>query len=741
VTTRSTVGRAPRAFAWLVIRLRWVIVLGWIAATVAALWVLPDLEDSGTDTSVIGLVPQNAAAIDAGVRSAELFSVPVIAHSAVVQRDPDGLSAGAKRRVAERALAVRAKQYPELLDLPFALPLVNAFALVPGSRETGTTAITFLFFPLDVDVFDQDKLGRWFTQNHVRAPDDALVGRTGAVPARVAEWREIERGLPFVTGATVLAIVLVLGLYFRSLVAPAVALAAAGIGYVVSLRTVAWLGQRFDISIPRDAEPVLVVLLLGVVTDYAVFFLSGMRERLLAGEPPLRAAEESTARYLPIVLTAGLIVAGGSAALVVGELAFFRAFGPGMALTVLIGLAVAVTLVPALMAVVGRGLLWPSRAAAAEAAAPRREIERVSRVASFATRRPVALVIVALALGGLVFAARSVRETTLGFTQIRGLPADSEPRRAADAADEGFAPGILAPTVLLVEGVDEGDLPALVRLEAVLASERGVAASIGPANRQARAIPNLVLSDKAEAVRYLLILAEEPQGGPAIATFEGLRDRVPALAADAGVEGARFEFAGDTALASETVATVKHDLIRIGIAAFLVNFLLLVVFLRAVLAPLYLVLSSMLVVAASIGLTTLVFQGFLDHGELTYYVPFAAAVLLLSLGSDYNVFLVGRIWQESRRRPLREAVATAAPRASRAIGVAGIALALSFAALGLIELRQFREFAFAMVVGVLLDAFVVRVLLVPALVSFFGERSWWPWARRAQAVAREAETR
>ncbi len=212
--------------------------------------------------------------------------------------------------------------------------------------------------------------------------------------------------------------------------------------------------------------------------------------------------------------------------------------------------------------------------------------------------------------------------------------------------------------------------------------------------------------------------------------MQRLRERVPALLEEAGLPDARVSVAGDTALAEETVETISQDLLRIGIAAFLVNFLLLVVFLRAVLAPLYLVLASTLALAASIGLTTLVFQGFLGHDDLTYHVPFAVAVLLLSLGSDYNVFVVGRIWREAERMPLREAIAVAAPRASRAITVAGLALAASFAALALIDLRQFREFAFAMVVGILLDAFLVRSLLIPALISLFGERSWWPWRRR-----------
>ena len=105
-----------------------------------------------------------------------------------------------------------------------------------------------------------------------------------------------------------------------------------------------------------------------------------------------------------------------------------------------------------------------------------------------------------------------------------------------------------------------------------------------------------------------------------------------------------------------------------------------------------------------LGLTTYVFQGLLGHNDLTYYVPFAAGVLL-GLGSDYNVFVAGRIWQEADRRPLREAIAVAVPRASRAISVAGIALAASFAMLAIIPIDGFREFAFMMAVGVLLETF------------------------------------
>ena len=118
-------------------------------------------------------------------------------------------------------------------------------------------------------------------------------------------------------------------------------------------------------------------------------------------------------------------------------------------------------------------------------------------------------------------------------------------------------------------------------------------------------------------------------------------------------------------------------------------------------------------------------------------MPFAAAVLLVALGSDYNVFVAGRIWEEARWMRLREAIAVATPSAAEAITVAGLALAASFALLAIVPLGSFREFAFVMAVGVLIDTFVVRSLLIPALTSLVGERAWWPGRRVRRLSTRE----
>ena len=202
----------------------------------------------------------------------------------------------------------------------------------------------------------------------------------------------------------------------------------------------------------------------------------------------------------------------------------------------------------------------------------------------------------------------------------------------------------------------------------------------------------------------------------------------------------RFEVAGQTALIADSISSVFGDLGRVALAIVVVTLILLMLFLRSLLAPVYLLAASVLAVFATLGLAMLICRAVLGSASMVYFVPFAAGVLLVSLGSDYNVFVVGRIWEEARRRPVPDAVAIAAPGASRAITTAGVALAASFAMLAVIPLEQFRQLAITMAVGVILDAIVVRSLLVPALVALFGRLGMWPGNPRPTSAGRAGRT-
>ena len=482
---------------------------------------------------------------------------------------------------------------------------------------------------------------------YLNQPADHVIGVTGPIPAEYAQSQIIQDHVFWVELFTVLAIALILGLRFRSVGAPLAALACAGTAYVLAVRIVAWTAQRTGISLPPDLDPVLVVLLLGVTTDYSVFFLDGMRARLAGDVPRVRAARLATAEFAPIIATAGLIVAAATASLAVARTDLLRAFGPGLALTVLTAMVVSMTLEPALMAVFG-GLLFRRvplrlrRPAARDLRAGRARFT----AARFAATRPMALLIAAACAVGLLAAAWAVRDLRLGSPLIRELPASSTAVRASTAAAEGFAPGILSPTEILVIGPGvTRQTAALARLQQELAAQPGVAELAGPASFPGEpGVPaslNPMLAASGGAARFALVEKTDPLDATAISRVRAMAGRLAALGRSAGLSGVRFEVAGQTALIADSIGSVFADLGRVAIAIMIVTLILLALFLRSLLAPVYLLAASVLAVFATLGLAMLICRAVLGSGSMVYFVPFAAGVLLISLGSDYNVFVVG----------------------------------------------------------------------------------------------------
>jgi RND superfamily putative drug exporter len=718
--------RPSSALGWyarLTVRLRWFVVAFWAAAAAASVLYLPAIGQGGQDLNE--LVSANNPAIQSEIRSFDAFGFPLLSRVAVVQRNPDGLPLTAQTSALARARAVTGGQYPDVKPILAAVPVTNVRGIIPGSEETGTTIITLLFTAPDVTFADQVDAAQRFVANHYDA-GDAVIGITGSVPARVAQGSIALDSLPLLETATVLAVFIIVAFAFRSLVAPLVALAVAGVAVLLTLHIGGEVAMRLGMPVPQETQPLLVALLLGVVTDYVVFYLSAARTQLASGADRLVAAERATARFTPIVATAGVTAAAGTGALIVAGSPAFRAFGPGMGLAVLIGMLVAVTLVPALLAILGPTVFWSPRRRATQVVEADPEASS-GRGAWLLTRRWFAPVMVLLCMGGLIAAALPLRHIALGVSFVESLPASHPARQAADQAEAGFVDGVLSPTELLLQGPDVvSQRDQLRRLEQALAQQPGVAAVLGPGSDAIPQELNIFQASNGDAARYLLVLTDEPLGARAVHTVSRLTDDLPGLLGDAGLTGIRASFGGDTAIAKVVVDQTVADLGRIALAALLANLLFLCLFLRALAAPLALLFCSVLAIGATLGLTTWLFQDVLDSDGLTFYVPFAAAVLLVALGSDYNIFGVGPAWKEARARPLHDALAVTLPHSARAIRTAAFTLAVSFGLLVLVPLRPFQELAFALSVGVLIDAFVVRSMLAPALLSVMGSGSGWP---------------
>jgi RND superfamily putative drug exporter len=703
--------------------LRFLIVPAWIVATVMAVNYLPSAFEAEAG-QIGGLLPRSSEALEVERKAIETFGFPLLSRTMVVARQPHGFStaqaSAAVRYIAanDRSQGSHAVKAVPLSDTPRGL----------GSGRPGTTIVAYLYLDPALSEDESQERAERFAAGLSRATSAPLVKVTGALPGNRTETKIAESHLTWVELATALLVVAILALYFRSSGIPLLGLSTVAIAYLCADRILGWIAERYGLSIPREAEPVIVALIFGVLTDYLVFFVSGYRQRVRRGARTTEAVGETTGELLPVIATAALMIAGATLTLLLSGVRFLSAFGPSMAVAVTVSGLVAMTLVPAVLAIFGRALLWPRGLGRQPSEGEDRQTQKAAgpgvrggvrgRLIGIAVRVPVLTALVCVV--ALLAAASGLRNLELGNPVMRGLPETSEPRQGYDAAAAGVGPGVLGPTMLVLEepGIAgrEGELASF---QTQLERQRGVGAVLGPADQPLPARAGVMLAPGGAAARYVLVLEGDPDGAHAIDALSRVEAGLPAMLERSALAGAQTGITGDTTIASELSDETATAFERVTPAALVVLLVLLWILLGSWSAPLYLVGSSLLVVGAALGLTVYVFQDLFGYGELAFFVPVASAILLLALGADYNVFLISRIWREAEDRELRPAIRGAGIRAGRAITVAGFILALSFAAIALIPIQGFREIAFALCVGLLLDTLLARTLLVPALVAIF----------------------
>ncbi|MEQ9094347.1 MAG: MMPL family transporter, partial [Miltoncostaeaceae bacterium] len=366
----------------------------------------------------------------------------------------------------------------------------------PGAPERGTAVLVYLLIGGEPSIPRQVTIAEVFAAA-APVPEGATVGVTGSSASRDQQLATIRDRLPVVVAVTLLLIVLVLGAVFRSVVAPLVVLVVVGIAYVISMRVIGWSGGITGISAGEDVEPIVSALVIGLVTDYSVFHLFGVRDRLRRGADGGRerraAAADTGAHYLAIIITAGVTTALGTAALLAGRLDFFRGFAPALALTAVVAVVVSVTLLPPLLALLGRAAYWPRGLAGTEDAGSRTVRTLRARAQAplgarlLATRSVAALTALVVVAGLLVVAWQ-------GTGMRLGLGLDSGVGEGASLVDQSFGPGYRAPTELLIEGADAADPDSLARVAEALGPLPGVSAVLGPGRPLADALTDVFVS-------------------------------------------------------------------------------------------------------------------------------------------------------------------------------------------------------------------------------------------------------
>ncbi|HEV2092708.1 MAG TPA: MMPL family transporter [Rubrobacter sp.] len=702
---------------WLLVRFRFLVVLFWAAVALAAYLYLPALGES-TSSSLSDVVPESAPASRAEAQ-AEGLSGSVEAPAILVYSNPGGFTGADLEQIRGGIRSLNqgsGRSYGLLRAVPLAAQNTSNPTRVDRGLLGAKALPVLLYFEGGTRLTEVAGSVREIRED-LESPGALRTSVTGIRPVQYDTKVAIEGNLGLVTVVTTLAIFLVVALTYRSLVAPLVPLASIGLATFLTLRVLGWVASAQGTSIPAQIEPIIVVLLFGVGTDYALFLLSRTRQALEEGAGRLEAARVGVEKVGGVLLSSAAVLIAAFALLVLAELGLYRALGPGLALALCIVFVVTLTLVPALLAVVGPA-----------AFGGRRPARRRDRPWHAILRRSG--VVVGVLVVGLMLAASGSLGLRVGFDQLANLPEEAASVRGYEELTGEFPGGVLAPVNVLVRGEDLDEKgEELLRLQSGLQAELleagGSALTFGP--EYAGRVPEIdFVSPDGSAARVLLVTYGPPFSPEALDQAERLQDELPTLLERAGLEDATGVVGGQTALSAAARDTSEADLKRVAPLLFAVSFVVLALLLRTPVAPLYLLGSTALSFAATLGVCTVLFQSVLGQDGVVYYVPFVLFLLLVALGSDYNIFIMAAVREEVGRRPLKEAVPAALERTGLTINAAGLALAASFLALTLIPLQDFFQVGVAVALGVLLDAFVIRTLLVPALVLLSGPAGFWP---------------
>ena len=698
--------------------LRWLLVAAFLGAAAYAALTLrgPDTETRG---GILGAIPNDLPAIQAQIDSFEEFGVPLLTRIVVVSSYEGERSVIEQGEVAAGILSLADRFNQDEPGFVAALPVPEG--IWPENTDNAeTVVVTYVFFDTTLSISEQLEAAGRFRDALQTETGARFAGVTGALKASDEQASIVDSQVHWIEAATLVLVFAIVALRFRSFFAPVVALLAGGLAYIASMTLLGAVQEPLELSLSSEVRPLLVVLVFGIVTDYSIFYLGSFRRALEENEKSSRrAAWETWLAVTPIVTVAAVVVAIGGLALLLAEINLVRSLAPAIALAVGLAFAASVTFTPLLLASLGTVTFWPDNPRVAKTPTGLRgwsERQIVKRWVAVPT-----LVILGV---GLVFAALQAADARMATTLIRDLPEDNEAARAERIASQSIPAGAVAPTVLIVNGPTTNE--GLGQLEEEIGSSPGVAAVVGPQADPAVLDVGILKAPTGNAVRFLIIFDSDPYGAPAIDDYQTLAARMPAYLANAGMTDVEARFAGDTAVSSQVSGMAFDDLWRVGAAVVVLELIVLLVFLRSLMAPPLLLAITALLVMASLGLTATLSGLLLGHESLSFLVPIATMVLLLSLGADYNLFLIGQVWSAQRRLPFSLALQDATTETSSTILTAGLALTASFAILAIVPLASFRQIALAMSIGLLADTLVIRPLLVPALLASLRRVATWP---------------
>jgi RND superfamily putative drug exporter len=704
-------------------RSKWAVVGFWIVL-VAIFGPLSGKLSKVTEDRIAGWLPGSAKATQAGDVIQDRFPGHPVGSVVVVYTRAGGLTAADRGRIAADARAIAKVQH--------VLPPIPPFG--PGAQgqvsRDGTTAFTVVQTSADrqQDVNEVVKNIR----DLANGGDGLTVQVTGASALEADLNEAFKTADGTLVAVTVAFVLFLLLLIYRSPILALIPLVVVGLAYSIAGGIIKLLADS-GLQVTSTSTSLLLVLMFGAGTDYCLLLVARYVEALRSHEDKHEAIGIAVRRAAPAIVASSGTVIVALLVMVFAELASTKALGPVDAIGVFIVACAGLTLLPALLAIVGRRGFWPSKRAAFAPDTPTVDLEsagsRWYRLGQVVTRRP-RITIGAIVLVFLIGA--------LGLTQYKSNASvvgtflnSTEGTQGFKTLEAEFPKGALGPTTVVVARDDGPIRPAdVAAAQAALKRVPEVGVMTPPTAK----------STDGRAAIFDVLFPDDPYSNQALDRTDTMRGALASLPPNlkayvGGVSAIQFDYRN----------AARHDTKLVVPLVLLVILLTLFVLLRSIVAPLLLVASVILSFCGIFGAAVLAFHAVPGRTAVDPNLPIFAFIFLVALGVDYNIFLMDRVREEAETHGTRRGALRALVATGPVITSAGVILAGTFAALSTIPIDVLVELGLTVAFGVIVDTLIVRSMLVPAMITVVGDRIWWPGRVRAHAesppVAAPAQTR
>jgi len=697
----------------------WKVIAGWVLITIAIVAFAPALGDQ-VSRDQANFLPSDYESVQATELGQEAFGQTNNGSATVVVKRTDGKPLADPDTAAIAALTAK---------LATKGTVDHAIGAAPGQGspspdgKVATIEVGFDQPADDPELLDSVKQVRSVVDESL--PGDALTHAVGGQVAQLLDNQDaFDSALVIVGAATVLLIIGLLLVIYRSPVAALLPIVTVGLVSAIAPGLVAWLAQLFDFQVDQSVQIVMTIVLYGVGTDYIVFLLFRYRERLRAGDDKKTALIAAVARVGEVIMSAAAAIIIAFMALLLAVFGAFTSFGPSLSIAVALMALAAVTLIPAVVSLIGTVVFWPSKSW--QRTPKGTTFQKLGRLTG---RRPGAVAVVSVGVMGVL--ALGMLGFNTSYDSLSQLPSDTESARADNYTKESLPAGTSAPTFVFVEAEHGAalDQAALDAYGAKLGKADGIdgAAPIpDPADLKnpAKAHFAFISPKNPSVAQIVLFLDANPFANESLDVAGGtLRDVADAEAPP----GTQAHVGGLSSVLADIRDANNRDLWVIFPVAGVLIALVLGLMLRSIVAPLYLMAAVVLGFFSTMGATVLAFQGIGGQTGLSFMLPMMLYLFVVAIGTDYNILMIARLREEAKLgNDSRTAADLAIEHGGPSVGAAGLILAGTFASLMLAGVSFLTEMGFAVSLGILIAAFVMSLFLVPSVTALLGHKAWWP---------------